>query len=195
MTQYAPITNADILPLEVFTEKRTELRQEIVRLKKNRRVSVGPDITFYFENRATLLWQIQEMLYIEKGGEEQLKDELQAYNTLVPQKNELVATMMIEIEDMDHRRVMLSQLGHIEKHITILFEGEILRALSEDDVERTTAEGKTSAVHFLHFPMTENQAALFLTTQNEVLLAIEHPRYHYQTSIPKETLESLRGDL
>src|SRR5690606_12633858 len=96
--------------------------------------------------------QIQEMLYIERGGDAQLTDELAAYNPLIPQGRELVATFMIEIEDEARRRRILAKLGGIEKTITLEIDGAAIQAVPEADQERTTATGKTSSVHFLHFP-------------------------------------------
>lgn len=188
------ITEKDILPLFEFEKIRIEYRRKIVDLKKDRRVSVGPDITFYFENRETLLWQIQEMLFIEKGGEAQVKDELAAYNPLIPKGDELVATMMIEIDDMERRRLTLAQLGHIEDHIHITFGNHTITATPTDDVERTTEEGKTSAVHFLHFPFSKG-AQKDLEHADKITLEINHPRYSYKTIIEGATLVSLKKDM
>ena len=93
------LTRADILPLEDYVKVRRERRREITELKRRRRVEIGPFATFYFENFATMWQQVQEMLYIEKGGEAQIADELEAYNPLIPQGSELVATVMFEIDD------------------------------------------------------------------------------------------------
>lgn len=192
--QYSPITAADILSLQDYEAKRDAWRKKIIEMKRPRRITVGPDVTFYFENRETLLWQIQEMLYIEKGGEEQLKDELLAYNTLVPKGCELVATMMIEIDDMERRRVLLKQLSHIEEYVSIDFDEETINVLSEDDVERTDPSGKTSSVHFFHFPMTPSQSEKFKKA-HRVTLSIRHPYYSFSEVLSEESLESLRKDL
>src|SRR5450432_3125858 len=108
------ITPADILPPKEYDSRRAALKKELLPMKKNRRVEVGPFATFYFENYATMWLQVQEMLRIEKGGAEQLAGELQAYNPLIPQGDELIATMMLEIEDADRRDRELRRLGHIE---------------------------------------------------------------------------------
>ena len=92
------IIKEDIMPLDVYTKSRKDLRRGIVEFKKDRRIALGPYATFYFESYETMLAQIQEMLYIEKGGEEQLKDELEAYNPLIPDGKELTATLMFEID-------------------------------------------------------------------------------------------------
>ncbi len=194
MKKYTPITANDLLFTKDFAQQRAALRQKIIALKEKRRVPVGPDITFYFENRETLIWQIQEMLYIEKGGQEQLEDELRAYNPLVPKGNELVATMMIEIDDMERRRLTLQQLGHIENYISLDVGGHIILVKPEDDVERTDHFGKTSAVHFFHFPMTHEQSTLFIQA-NSVILQITHPRYTYKEVITGDKLATLKDDV
>lgn len=185
------ITKDDILPTLEFEKNRQQLRAEIVALKKKRRVSVGPDVTFYFENRQTLLWQIQEMLFIEKGGEEQLNDELAAYNPLVPRGDELVATMMIEIADEQRRRHTLAELGHIENYIRLIFDEHSIPALaSEDNVDRTNEDGKTSAVHFLHFRFTQEQQDHFKKCDNATI-DISHPRYSFSGVLDKDILTQL----
>src|SRR3546814_10622155 len=106
-------------------------------------LSVGPFCTFYFENYATMWWQIHEMLYIEKGGEEQIADELAAYAPLIPKGAELVATFMIEVDDAKRRPAVLTQLGGIDEKIVLEFAGHRVAAVPEDDAERTREEGKT----------------------------------------------------
>ncbi len=112
------IQKNDIMPLDIYTKQRKELRKNIVEFKKNRRISVGPYATFYFESYETMLAQIQEMLYIEKGGDEQLKDELAAYNPLVPNGKELISTLMFEIDSPVSRASFLSKVGGI---VTVIF--------------------------------------------------------------------------
>ncbi|MBX9976701.1 MAG: DUF3501 family protein [Alphaproteobacteria bacterium] len=194
MIKYAPITEKNLLPLDEFSKKRADLRRHIIAVKNRRRVAIGPDVTFYFENRETLVWQIQEMLYIEKGGAEQIKDELRAYNPMVPKGHELVATMMIEIDDMERRRLTLQQLGHIENYVSFDIDGDIIRVKPEEDVERTDNSGKTSAVHFFHFPMTRDQCPRFSQAAS-VILQITHPRYTYKATITGDVLAALKEDL
>ncbi|MEE8204072.1 MAG: DUF3501 family protein, partial [Alphaproteobacteria bacterium] len=148
------ITRADILPMSDFAAERRERRREISEIKKNRRVEIGPHAALYFENYDTMWWQVHEMLFIEKGGEAQIDDELRAYNPLVPKGDELVATLMFEIDDRERRERLLSRLGGVENAVTLSFAGETVSAVAEDDVERSTAEGRASSVHFLHFPFT-----------------------------------------
>src|SRR5210317_1642603 len=144
MTTASPrqITRDDILPMEVYAEERLERRSALVATKRNRRVAVGPDVMFYFENHDTMWFQIHEMLYIEKGGEEQVPDELAAYNPLIPNGRELIATVMIEIGDPVRREKTLAGLGGFEEAITLTVGGETIKAVAEEDLDRTTAAGK-----------------------------------------------------
>ena len=136
------IQKNDIMPLDIYTKQRREIRKKIVEFKKNRRVSLGPYATFYFESYETMLAQIQEMLYIEKGGDDQLKDELSAYNPLIPNGKELVATLMFEIDNPVSRAAFLSKVGGIEEKVFMKLDDEIVKAIPEEDVDRTSAEGK-----------------------------------------------------
>lgn len=188
------ITREDIMPLEAYEQVRDERRRAITTMKKNRRVSVGPDITFYFENYATMWHQIHEMLRIEKGGKAQIEDELRAYNPLIPDGRTLVATMMIEIEEPARRARVLAQLGGIEDSVTLEVGEETIRAVPEGDVERTTAEGKASSVHFLKFPFTPEQAKAFSAADTRVILVVSHPKYAHMAALPPDVLAELAGD-
>jgi hypothetical protein len=188
------ITRGDIMPMDAYAKIRKERRAEIVERKQHRRVALGPDMTFYFESYETMWLQIHEMLYIERGGEEQLADELAAFNPLIPQGHELVATMMIEIDDEDRRKRVLDGLGGVEDKIYIQLDGQKIMARPENDVERTTAAGKTSSVHFLHFPFTRQQITLFRNDTTPVFLAVEHDNYHHMAGISGATREALAQD-
>lgn len=188
------ITEADILPLDVFSNIRSEKRREILDIKKNRRVPLGPDVTIYFENYQTLLWQIHEMLYIEKGGDEQIQDELTAYNPLVPQGQELVATVMIEIDNPQRRSEALSQLGHFENSLVMRFGPHTIHGKPEEDLDRTNEKGKTSSVHFIHWPMTQEQIQTFCQPGNDVIIECTHPKYSQKTILPEAVRLSLSGD-
>ncbi|MBV5331483.1 DUF3501 family protein [bacterium] len=168
------ITRVDILPPALYASQRNERRKQMVAMKKNRRVAVGPDATFYFENYDTLFQQLHEMLYIEKGGDEQVADELRAYNPMIPKGADLSATMMFEIDDPDRRHRLLSSLGEVEKFISLQFAGHVAPARAEDDVERTTPEGKTSSVHFLHFDFTPEQVARLVPTEQFASRALQN---------------------
>ena len=111
------IEASDLLDFKAYSKERKNIRKEVVEMKKNRRVELGPHSTLYFENFLTMKAQVQEMLFIEKGGDEQLKDELEAYNPLVPQGKEIVATFMIEIDNPETRKKVLSSLGKVETKI------------------------------------------------------------------------------
>ena len=133
----------------------------IIEFKKIRRIPLGPYATFYFECYETILAQIQEMLYIEKGGNDQLKDELRAYNPLIPKGKELIATLMFEIDNTLSRTEFLNKVGGIEKKVFIKINGETINSTSEKDVDRTSAEGKASSVQFVHFNFTDEQIIKF----------------------------------
>ena len=192
------IVRTDIMALDAYGKVRADSRKRISAMKENRRVSVGPYATFYFENRDTMLHQIHEMLYIEKGGEGQIADELSAYAPLVPNGRELVATMMIEIEEENLRRRELARMGHIEDEISFILEaaGErvVVKAVPEDDEERTTPEGKTSSVHFLHFPFDAAAISLFRKSDSRVTLGIEHPNYGHMAVLPAAVKAALAAD-
>ena len=149
------IQKEDIMPLDIYTKQRKELRKNIVEFKKDRRVSLGPYATFYFESYETMLAQVQEMLYIEKGGDEQLKDELAAYNPLIPNGKELTATLMFEIDNPVSRAAFLGKVGGIEQNVFMKVDGDIIKAIPEEDVDRTSAEGKASSVQFIHFKFND----------------------------------------
>ena len=156
---------------------------------------VGPHVTFHFENYDTMWAQVQEMLYIEKGGNAQIADELEAYNPLIPQGRELVATMLIEIEDEGRRRRTLATLGHVEDSIVLTIGEHRIAGVPEDDVDRTTDEGKTSAVHFINFPFTDEQANAFKTGDTQATLGVEHENYRHASVMQEDVRLELAGDL
>ena len=188
------IQKSDIMPLDIYTKQRKELRKNIVEFKKNRRISLGPYATFYFESYETMLAQVQEMLYIEKGGDEQLKDELTAYNPLIPDGKELIATLMFEIDNPVSRSAFLSKVGGIEQNVFMKVDGEIVKAIPEEDVDRTSAEGKASSVQFIHFTFTDEQITKFQDTSVEVTIGINHKMYSHSSKILEETKKALALD-
>ena len=155
MTKFRDLTRADILPMERYERERREHRKRISALKRNRRVEVGPYATFYFENFDTMWHQVHEMLAVERGGEAQIADELEAYNPLIPKGSELVATVMFEIEDPAQRDKLLRRLGGIEHKMYLAFAGEKIMGIADPTRENTSPEGKASSVQFLRFPFTE----------------------------------------
>ena len=188
------IQKNDIMPLDVYIKNRKELRKNIVSFKKDRRIALGPYATFYFESYETMLAQVQEMLYIEKGGDEQLKDELIAYNPLIPNGKELVATLMFEIDNPVSRATFLSKVGGIEEKVFIKINEEIIQAIPEEDVDRTSAEGKASSVQFVHFKFNEEQIQKFKSDGANVEIGIDHKEYSHTTKLSVANLNSLLAD-
>ena len=194
MTAKREITRSDILAMEDFAAIRAQRRAEISAIKRRRRVAIGPDATIYFESYDTMWWQIHEMLYIEKGGEGQIADELAAFNPLIPKGRELVATLMFEIDDPERRAKLLNKLGGVERRVTITVAGEAITGVAEDDVERSTDEGRASSVQFLHFPFTPAQIAAFRDPAKRVVIAIDHAEYGHMTVMAQDVREALSGD-
>ena len=194
MTMPRVITPADIMPMAEYGAIRLAHRKKMVGVKRHRRIHIGPYVTLHFENYDTMWAQVHEMLFIERGGESQLAGELAAYNPLIPQGDELVATMLIEIEDERVRRNTLTKLGHVENMISLRFAGHTVTAKPTDDIERTTAEGKTSSVHFLHFKFTPEQKAAFKPADTQVIAAVAHPSYSHMAVLLETMRASLVGD-
>jgi len=188
------IQKQDIMSLDVYIKNRKELRKNIVSFKKDRRIALGPYATFYFESYETMLAQVQEMLYIEKGGDEQLKDELEAYNPLIPNGKELTATLMFEIDNPVSRSAFLSKVGGIVEKVFIKIDGEIVKAVPENDVDRTSADGKASSVQFIHFELTDEQIQKFKSKNIDIELGIDHNEYSHTTKLSLENINSLSAD-
>ena len=188
------IQKSDIMPLNAYIKDRKELRKKIVNFKKNRRVALGPYATFYFESYETMLAQVQEMLYIEKGGDEQLHDELIAYNPLIPNGKELTATLMFEIDNPISRAAFLGKVGGIEEMVFMKINGETVKAVPEEDVDRTSAEGKASSVQFIHFNFTDEQIQKFKSSDVNIELGMDHKEYSHTTKLSKENIASLTED-
>jgi hypothetical protein len=180
------IERGDVLIGAEYANVRVERRQAVAGIKRYRRLAVGPDITFYFESYDTMLHQVQEMVHIEKGGEAQIADELAAYDPLIPQGRELVATTMIEIDDPVRRGRMLAALGGIEETVALIIGDDQITAVAEHDVERTTDAGKTLSIHFLRFPLTDAQADAFRAPGTRAVLAIEHAGYGHMAVVQED---------
>lgn len=195
MSSKRDLTRDDLISMEAFAAERKDRRKAMLPKKKLRRIALGPYATFYFESWETMWLQVHEMLLIEKGGEEQIEDELSAYNPLVPKGNELVATVMFEIDDPDRRARVLRTLGGVEEHLFVQIGDEKVYAVPEQDVERTTADGKTSSVHFLHFPMSPDVAAAFAADGVSVLVGCDHPNYGHLSVLSEESRAELAEDL
>lgn len=186
------ITPADILSDQDYSQRRKELRREAIALKKPRRVEVGPFATFYFENYQTMWLQVMEMLRIEKGGPEQIAGELEAYNPLIPQGDELIATLMLEIEDAERRNATLLTLGGIEETVFMEVGDARVAATPTEYDDRTTADGKTSSVHWLRFKFTPDLIARF--QKERVILGIAHKHYGHMAVLSEETRGALARD-
>jgi hypothetical protein len=188
------LTRADILPLDEYVKIRRQRRSEISEIKKRRRVEVGPLAIFYFENFDTMWQQVQEMLYIEKGGEAQIEDELAAYNPLIPQGSELVATVMFEIDDPARRARELSRLGGVENHAFIEVGGDRVRGEPDPTRENTSPDGKASSVQFLRFPFSPGQVAAFKAPGARILVGFDFTNYGHMAAMPEPVRAALSED-
>jgi len=188
------IEKEDLLPSDVYAKSRKQIRKDLVEFKKDRRIALGPYATFYFESFETMVAQVQEMLHIEKGGDEQLKDELIAYNPLVPSGKELIATLMFEIDNPTSRAVFLGKVGGIEEKVFMKIDNEIVKAVPEEDVDRTSAEGKASSVQFIHFKLNDDQISKFKSDSATIELGIDHKEYTHTTKLAENSVKSLCAD-
>jgi hypothetical protein len=188
------VTREDLIADAAYAAQRRERRTALLPTKRLRRVALGPYCTFYFETYETLLFQIQEMLLVERGGEGQIDDELDAYNPLIPQGAELVATVMFEIDDERRRAQVLGELGGVEARFFIEVGGDRIAGVPEGDVERTRDDGKTSSVHFLRFGFTPAEIAAFRDPTQPVIVGCDHPRYAHMAAIGTESRAELAKD-
>jgi hypothetical protein len=188
------ITRADLMPLAEYAAIRRERRRAVTELKRQRRLEVGPYATFYFENYDTMWQQVQEMLYIEKGGEAQIADELEAYNPLIPQGNELVATIMLEIDDPIRRARSLARLGGIEDTIFLEFADHRVPGEPDPTRENTTPDGKASSVQFIRFRFSPEQINAFRAPGTRVIAGFDHPNYGHQAVMPDAVRQALGED-
>ena len=190
-----PITRDDLMSLEQYAEKRGEFRQQVLEHKKHRQIALGPNATLYFEDRLTLLYQIQEMLRIEKVFEaDGINEELEAYNPLIPDGRNFKATFMIEYPDPQVRAAQLVKLVGIEDLVWMqVGDHDKVWSIADEDLERSTA-GKTSAVHFLRLEISE-QMASELKAGADWRIGVQHPVYSYEVTVDGETRASLLNDL
>ena len=188
------IEKDDLLSPDIYSKSRKQIRNDLVEFKKDRRIALGPYATFYFESFETMVAQVQEMLHIEKGGDEQLKDELIAYNPLVPNGKELTATLMFEIDNPISRSAFLGKVGGIEEKIFMKINDEIIKAVPEEDVDRTSAEGKASSVQFIHFKLNDDQISKFKSDSATIELGIDHKEYTHTTKLAENSVKSLCAD-
>jgi len=188
------VTPEDLLPDADYAKVRKERRAALLPVKRLRRVELGPICTVFFESYETMLFQIQEMLLTERGGPAQIPDELDAYNPLIPQGRELVATVMIEIDDPVRREQMLARLGGVEDRFFLQVGAERVAGRPEGDIERTREDGKTAAVHFLHFPLTAEQIARFRDPGTRLMVGCDHERYSHLAGLSPATRAELSRD-
>ena len=194
MAMKREITRDDLLPWAEYAKVRALRRQAIISRKQKRRLEVGPVATFHFEDYDSMWLQVQEMLYIEKGGETQIADELSAYNPLIPKGSELVATILFEIDDPVRRKALLGRLGGIEDMAFIRIGPETIKGVAEADLDRTNAEGKASAVQFIHFPFTPSQISEFRQAGAQVIVGFAHEAYAHMAVMPELVRAALADD-
>lgn len=188
------LTSADIMALDDYAKVRAGERQRIMALKQNRRIGIGPVATAFFECLETIRYQIQEMLGIERGGEAQVREEIEAYGSLIPNGRELVATVMVEIDEPTRRQRFLSCLGGFEETVWIEVGGHTVKAVPETDIDRTTADGKASSVQFVHFPFADEAIDAFSEPGARVTIGIEHPEYRHMAVMPEVMRACLSED-
>jgi Protein of unknown function (DUF3501) len=182
---------SDIVSLDDYEKKRPIWRRQIIELKEVRRVSLGDRISIVFENFDTMLWQTQEMLRAERITDPDLvQEEVDTYNELVPDSGELRATLFIELPDTDNIPRDLPQFIGVEEHVSLSFGDCVVHAEAEPG--RSTEE-KTAAVHYLRFPFTTEQAAVF--GSGPAMLAVEHNNYEAVAQLGEATIQSLKADL
>ena len=185
MTYTSIIEESDIYTREEYKNKRKSLREKMVLRKKFRRIDIGPYVTIYFENKATIIHQINEMVYIENGGTEQIKDEILAYKSLVPDGKELVATVMVEIDSPIKRAEFLANMGGFEETIHIKIKDKLIIGKAELDGDRTTAAGKASSVQFVHFEFDEESINYFKENKENITISINHENYKHLYHTPR----------
>jgi len=188
------IAQTDIVAHDVYARERAARRKALIPVKRKRRVEVGPYATFYFENYETMLAQVQEMLHIEKGGAEQIAGELEAYNPLIPQGAELIATLMIEIDEPNRRIAALMKLAGVEESVYLTIGDKKIKASPTEYEDRTTEDGKTSSVHWVRFPFTREQIQAFKRPAETVVLGIAHPQYGHMAVVAPDVREELAKD-
>jgi len=194
MTRKREIAPADLMSAAEYTKVRAERRRAAVAAKASRRLEVGPACNFHFESYDSMWQQVQEMLYIEKGGEAQIADELAAYNPLIPKGGELVATVMFEIDDEQRRRTFLARLGGVEDTAFIRIGDATVQGVAEADADRTTAAGKASAVQFIRFPFKPADIAAFRRPGAHVIVGFDHPAYGHMAVMPEAVRAALTED-
>ena len=189
------LITSDLLSLEEYDKSREEIKQNLLLHKKNRSVKVGDNVLLLFEDYETIKYQVQEMLRIEKIFKEQdIQDEIDAYQSLIPDGNNLKATMLIMFTDVNERKIMLNKLCDLENRVWIsINNSKKIFAVSDEDLERSREE-KTSAVHFLRFQLSDTDKKSFKET-DDISIGIEHKEYGFETKLQKDIASALAKDL
>ena len=184
---------SNLLSLEEYDSERENLKKDVINHKKNRTVSIGDNIVLIFEDYKTIKYQVQEMLRIEKiFKKDEIQEEIDAYNPLIPDGTNLKATMLIMYPDVEVRRQMLLKLHDIENNIWISVGQKKVIAFADEDLDRSTDE-KTSAVHFLRFQFTHDEVTEFLSSDN-IVIGVNHKEYDKEVILDKAVKESLERD-
>ncbi len=194
MKKLKNLTFDHILPYEKYAASRKERQVSLSAIKKNRRMEVGPHAMFYFENYETMWFQVHEMLHIERGGEAQVPEELAAYNPLIPQGRELIATVMLEIGEPVRRAKILGVLGGIENTAFVLVQDELINGIPEIDLDRTNSDGKASSVHFIHFPFSTKQIETFRNPNSDIVVGFRHEYYTHSAGMSASVRKALGDD-
>ena len=189
------IERGSLMSLEAYARERPAFRARVIEHKKRRTVALGEHITLIFEDELTIRYQVQEMLRIERIFEDEgIRDELEAYNPLVPDGSNLKATMMIEYPDVEERKRALSRLKGIEDRVWVQAgEGARSYAIADEDLERENAQ-KTSAVHFLRFEF-DPAARQALAAGASLTIGVDHPQYQARVTVAPEVRAALAADL
>ncbi|HET7766161.1 MAG TPA: DUF3501 family protein [Burkholderiales bacterium] len=195
MTTMPRIDRASLMPLETYARERPQFRAKVIAHKRERTVPVGEHVTLLFEDELTIRYQVQEMLRVERIFEEQgIREELEAYNPLVPDGRNLKATLMVEYPDPDERRAKLEELIGIEDKAWVQVEGHgRVWAIADEDLDRENEE-KTSSVHFLRFELSDPMAQA-LKNGAPLAIGIDHPRYVATVRADPGVRNSLAKDL
>jgi hypothetical protein len=196
MTTMQKLSRDNLMTLEAYARARQDFRAQVIAHKRNRTVHLGEHVTLVFEDRLTIQYQVQEMLRIEKTFEEQgIQEEIDAYNPLIPDGRNFKATMLIEYEDAEERRLALGRLKGIEDRTYVRVEGcAPVYAIADEDLEREN-EQKTSAVHFLRFELTKEMVES-LKYGVSLVIGVDHAGYQAAVDpVPPATRAALVKDL
>jgi hypothetical protein len=190
------LTRADLMSLEQYSTARKDFRARVLEHKRNRLVPIGPNVTWAFEDRLTIQYQVQEMLRVERIFEAAgIQDELDAYNPLIPDGSNWKVTFLIEFPDPDERKARLAGLKGIEDRCWVQVAGsDRVFAIADEDLERENEE-KTSSVHFLRFELSPAMATQ-VKSGAQISVGIDHPNYNYQVApLSPAQRDSLARDL